>query len=317
MYIRKMQDIMGQSIFSKIFSISDYSETHKIMYIFGIKLKFPKPEYTKKQKSNPYESYKKNNIEITKIPPATGQTRDIQLANLELLKELDYVCKQSNLTYWLDYGTLLGAVRHKGFIPWDDDVDTGMMRQDYEKLYEVFDKTKRNPDITVKIAMGRKCNTILKVCHKKCDYIFADVFSYDYAPIRDKNQGEKISAKLKKYNRQYFTQSQSFEELENRIRQTISTFDNGNENDGGVVYGVEFGHIPKNWFFSKDILFPLSELEFEGCKFPVFKDYKKYLEQIYGDYMAYPKKFGMGHTMYLELSDNDKNFIAEITGKKE
>ena len=308
---------MSKSILSKIFSVSDYGTTHRILYFFGIKIKFPKSKYVKKKKLNPYESYKKNNIEITKLPPATGQIRDIQLANLELLKELDYVCKKNNLTYWLDYGTLLGAVRHKGFIPWDDDVDTGMMRQDYEKLYEVFDKTKRNPDITIKLVTGRKYNTILKICHKKCDYIYADVFSYDYAPIKDNNQGEKISAKLKNYNRQYFAQAQSFEEYESRIRQVVSTFDNGNENDSGVVYGIEFGHYPKNWFFSRDILFPLSEHEFEGYKFPVFNDYKKYLEQIYGDYMAYPKKFGMGHTMYLDLSDSDKDVIKSLTNKKE
>ena len=60
--------------------------------------------------------------------------REIQLTNLKSLKKLDEVCKKYNLKYWAAYGTLLGAIRHDGFIPWDDDLDVGMLREDYEKL---------------------------------------------------------------------------------------------------------------------------------------------------------------------------------------
>ena len=67
------------------------------MRLLGLKIKFPKSEYSKKKKESPYYYYKKNNIDITTLPPATGQLRDIQLANLALLKELDYVCKQNGL----------------------------------------------------------------------------------------------------------------------------------------------------------------------------------------------------------------------------
>ena len=63
-----------------------------------------------------------------------GETplRQCQLVQLRLLKILDLVCAEKGWRYWLDGGTLLGAVRHKGFIPWDDDVDVAMPREDYE-----------------------------------------------------------------------------------------------------------------------------------------------------------------------------------------
>ena len=62
--------------------------------------------------------------------------REVQLGELEVLKKLDEICTQLDLRYFLTYGTLLGAVRHQGFIPWDDDVDVMMPRPDYEKLIE-------------------------------------------------------------------------------------------------------------------------------------------------------------------------------------
>ncbi|MBR4016285.1 MAG: LicD family protein [Oscillospiraceae bacterium] len=60
--------------------------------------------------------------------------REVQLGELEVMKALDEICDRLNLRYFLTYGTLLGAVRHQGFIPWDDDVDVMMPRPDYEKL---------------------------------------------------------------------------------------------------------------------------------------------------------------------------------------
>ena len=65
--------------------------------------------------------------------------REIQLESLKILKKVDEICKNEGLRYWLAYGTLIGAVRHKGFIPWDDDVDIWMPREDYEKLLSFFE----------------------------------------------------------------------------------------------------------------------------------------------------------------------------------
>lgn len=71
-------------------------------------------------------------------------TRETQMAALEVLKTVTEICEQQNLRYYLVWGTLIGAVRHKGFIPWDDDVDIMMPRPDYEKFLKLFQKNVKN-----------------------------------------------------------------------------------------------------------------------------------------------------------------------------
>lgn len=67
-----------------------------------------------------------------------GNLRNVQLLYIELLRFVDNVCKKHNIDYWLEGGTLIGAVRHGGFIPWDDDIDLSIMRKDYEKLIKIL-----------------------------------------------------------------------------------------------------------------------------------------------------------------------------------
>ena len=71
--------------------------------------------------------------------------KKVWAVQLDLIAEFARVCEKHNLKWWIDYGTLLGAVRHKGFIPWDDDVDILMMRSDFEKLCELADNNFQHP----------------------------------------------------------------------------------------------------------------------------------------------------------------------------
>lgn len=119
---------------------------------------------------------------------------------LEILLEIHRICVENHITYWLEAGTLLGAIRHKGFIPWDDDCDVSMPRQDYEKFLKIaqsklpesmFLQTKEtDKDYPLPWAKIRKNGTLLIETGEtgKENYhhgIFVDIFPYDYYESAD------------------------------------------------------------------------------------------------------------------------------------
>lgn len=83
---------------------------------------------------------------------------EINKCFLELLKEFDDFCNSNDLKYYLLWGTLLGAVRHKGFIPWDDDVDVCMPREDYEQLINTYNLKNRYPYLLIHFSQQKEVN---------------------------------------------------------------------------------------------------------------------------------------------------------------
>ena len=123
----------------------------------------------------------------------------VQRKLLEILKVVDKICRENNIDYFIADGTCLGAVRHKGFIPWDDDVDIGMSRDEYKKFikvldeklpdgytYHCYEKSKKYlvPWPAMKIRMKgtyiKERNVLLANKCKDCDGLFVDVFIYDH-----------------------------------------------------------------------------------------------------------------------------------------
>ena len=85
---------------------------------------------------------------------------------MELLVELDRICKKHSIKYFAEAGTLIGAARHKGFIPWDDDIDISMLRPDYEKFKQVASQELKNPYILINAYTGDNLFTISKLMNK-------------------------------------------------------------------------------------------------------------------------------------------------------
>ena len=119
--------------------------------------------------------------------------RRLRLTQLEILKVVDRVCRENGISYSLYGGTLLGAVRHKGFIPWDDDLDICMIREEYDRFIKVWQSQKienymlenidTNANFTQSFTKIRKCNTaFVQPFETNVRYhtgIFIDIFPFD------------------------------------------------------------------------------------------------------------------------------------------
>ena len=310
------------NIMKKIFSISLTEDFLRYRIIlFGIKISFPRPVVLIRKISNPFYKYKKEGRDITTLPKATGQVRDIQLANLAILIEIDKVCKNNDIKYWIDYGNLLGAVRHRGYIPWDDDIDISMLREDFDKFVSLFEDKVSNKDLYLK-HMCNKGSYLLKVCHKKCKYLFVDVFIYDYCN-GGMNDEEKIryTEELEEKRSEFlknitFENGQELYDKYKQLRNDVQKDLDFNNPDNDLMYYIEFGHQPyirNNWVMNKNDILPLQEIKYEGLNLPTVSDPHNHLVEIFGkNYMGYPRKIDFGHGAYAQLSKSDKAVIKEL-----
>lgn len=306
-----------------IATISNYSETRNLITILGFKIKIAKREIAKERQENVFYQYKKDKIDITKVPPAQGLLRDIQLANLALLKELAYVCEKNNFKYILDAGTLLGAIRHKGFIPWDDDIDILMFREDYEKIVSAFKNTTRNSDIYAEYHRDKDTNSqyFIKIKHKKCPFLGVDIFPLDsygkHLSLKEQLIATNKICKILKHLKKEINPNISNKETKTILTKTMKEkilLSSANEN-GDFVYGVDFAHKLKNWFLDRDIVLPLRKIMFEDSEYTTVNKPKEFLKNIYGDYMKYPKKMKILHYSYKNLTSEQLETIKELGEK--
>lgn len=187
-----------------------------------------------------------------------------------IFREFDRICRKYNLKYWCVCGTLIGVVRHKGWIPHDGDIDVAMLDIDYNKLEKII-KNELPHDMWFQTYKNDKYwpnQTINKIRHLYVTY--------------KRNKNDKR------------------DEWHNGVQLDIFIF----KEKGNMLISTnsdkEFGQHNRN------IIFPLKELTFENIKVYVPNQYKKYLKKAWGDYMKLPSKNNRyPHEGRIQFSIND------------
>lgn len=259
-----------------------------------------------------------------------NKLRELQLCELEILKYLINICEENNITYYISGGTYLGAVRHKGFIPWDDDVDIAIPRTDYEKLIKIFKKEKHgkyklltyeDTEETVHY-QAKLTDTSIKVVNTsgKNEQIWSawiDIFPLDGMP------NNRLMSAIHKFHLLYLRARLKFTCFDDQVnlkeknrpliekiliwiglhtkfgrnKQSIyylnkidKTLKKYSEKDSKVYVNFMGAYKFKSILNKQEIYAEGATYEFEGLKLNGPKEYDKYLSHIYGDYMTIPKK---------------------------
>ena len=245
----------------------------------------------------------------------------------EILDEVDRICDKYNLIYYLTGGTLLGAVRHKGFIPWDDDMDIVMPREDLEKFFDVapselgnkyfLQSQKTDSNWHRLYCKVRKNNTLF--IEKKTkglkhhQGIYIDIFPLD-SGNRHNDLLERIKSKFVKTVNAHFQMFYGEVPMNWKHKLIsyifpISFFElvrkrwmNGS---GDYFINYESRYHTLKYTFRKSVFNPPVLLEFEGKKYSVPREYKTVLSRIYGDdYMELPPEDARRTHNPVELSFN-------------
>ncbi len=279
-------------------------------------------------------------------------TKGVQRCTMDVLSQVDRICKKYNLTYFGVGGTCLGAVRHQGFIPWDDDMDVGMPRADYEKFLEIakrelpqgyhlqhFSTEPGSPFYFTKIRKDgtRFVEYYLKDCRIHSG-IFVDIFPFD--PIPDKAWQRKIHFRMCRISFQLYlaktldtVYSARFEQLgedrkgnKERVRKILHTLLKPVPKawlyrfmDGCLQWfrgrdTREIGYGVSRWLItSKEDLYPIRWLPFENMQIPVPGNYETYLLHKFGDYWELPPESERyGHLPYEVTLDTGEHYQRRI-----
>ena len=242
---------------------------------------------------------------------------DSELRHVELgiLDYIDTVCKENNIRYFLDYGTLLGAVRHKGFIPWDDDIDICMLRDDYVKFCDVFNKQNSSNyllltsdnDREFPYEIGKVVDTRTKLIEtdiqtSKDMGVWVDIFPKDFIPKRHKflrlclfiSFIFRIFAVYKKFppqrNKVFYPLWVVARLLGYRVFLCINKFliSIGGKDKTSPYVGNLRDFVSKVYYWDRTFFEDVDYVEFEGRTYPAPKNWDEYLKGLYGNYMVLP-----------------------------
>lgn len=229
-----------------------------------------------------------------------GVLKQFQDMGVEMIKFIDNVCEKYNLEYWLDYGTLIGAVRHEGYIPWDDDLDLGMIRKDFNKFIKVFDNEIMRFDLENHlkwsidtIVSENWVQSFIKI------YFFdsnghalagLDIFPYDFV-IEKKDNTEKLYYEEEfNFNKKIIDGISRIQAEKDYYEKLGMNYDYGKFIIPGVDAGTGNGPGETRFHYHQyEDVFPLQEIKFNKIYLKCPNNSDNYLKSIYGDYYHLPR----------------------------
>ena len=233
---------------------------------------------------------------------------------LKMMKQFHDVCRKNNIKYYMLGGTLIGAIRHKGFIPWDDDIDLGIPREDYNILLKKYKEIlpqnleiitakndKEHPLIFAKL-YNKNTTVVEDVFAERIGGLYIDIFPIDGAPKNIKRIKKhyfkvKLYSDFFRYSRAPKNSQKSYKRFIQMVSKIIGEdywynktekLLNKYEFDESKYVGNLLGAykikeiVPKSYFGSPTLY------EFEDTEFYGLENYHEYLTSIYGDYMKLP-----------------------------
>lgn len=285
-------------------------------------------QYLLKRNSNDVLNEKE--LYFSNMSPAGGRLRLLQMSTVILLKIFDEICKKHDLEYWAIAGTLLGAVRHKGFIPWDDDVDVGMLRSDVYKLKRILKE--KYPDIRFeKSVMVNRHDAYrhYKMSLKDQGPVFIDIFVFDMYDI----PVELLEEKIRLYNRKIYRYVDLYKRENNigeegplndtqkaDIEDILSIFSGDKEtlhviDRKSIGYGADtmMPLLTKVNAYEAETIFPCKSMMFENVEIKIPSNHHLFLKGYFGDYYTTPfNAFIKKHT---ELSDENIHDLKKMISK--
>ncbi len=227
----------------------------------------------------------------------------LQLMSIEVLNFVKNVCEKHDIEWWLDFGNLLGAFRHGKFIPWDEDMDIGMMREDYGRFENVISHEVKDKGLDDLIEVKKRpfksgIRKFIQVLARgeveiaNFKYILGnvDIFPYDYIREYDENTLEE----------KYRAAKDKCMDLQKRnfiANYALDTFyedmDLSWEPTDYIIPGWENPCTPGSMYklvvYEREKIFPLNEIEFAGNSYPCPNEVDYYLDKLYPNYMKIPK----------------------------
>jgi len=271
------------------------------------------------------------------MPKADGDLRILQKGSAYILKRLTKICEENNIDFFLIYGTLLGAERHSDFIPWDDDTDIGMLREDYWKLWDIL---KEDEELSIHYYYMYNTNKIpvssdliTKVKLKNSDLFYVDVFPYDCVDAENTGEFFELHKKINKeihiefkkyfenknYQQRYYFKPQSEPSFDDDITAFIKKCLAANQykSEGEyIVMGIEqsLGFVMNFGLCQYSDFFPLHKaaVKFSETKYNAPRNYKKLLKTTYGDYLSLPPNVNPLHSQELSfITEFDREIVEE------